>query len=158
MRNILSRRSAVASAFFLLGIVTTSLVLHAFQARAVQSGAFMGLNECFAPRQTLATPGGDKIEVEIVALALVGLDPIIPDADPFPIAVVPQGSQIPGVFMPPDGTLQTKEGPFDVYFDVSLTERANILALPCNCMGNLCRGLGCPDDAGICRQTRDCLK
>jgi hypothetical protein len=46
---------------------------------------------------------------------------------------------------------------FDVYLDVSMTDMAGFISPPpCNCLGNLCRGIGCPPTATLCQKTYQC--
>lgn len=158
MRVHLSARTVAALACFTLGVATAMTFLQPPEARAVRADGFVGLEGCFEPRKHLALrpAGSGKIEVEIVALELVAVDPLAPETT-FPVTVVPSGSVVPGAG-PPDGSLDTRKGPFDLFFDLSLTQDAGIFAPFCNCMGNLCRGLGCPSGAGLCKKRSDCLE
>jgi hypothetical protein len=152
MRASLIGRFVVGA--LLLGVGASAMVAwQGMPAQATQLDG-RGLESCLVPKHKLTLPGSEAIDVEIVALSLVGHSPAL---GTIPITVVPQGAIVPG--HPPDATLTTPLGDaFDVHLETSLTDLAGVAGIVlCNCIGNLCRGLDCPSGAGLCRRTADCF-
>ena len=158
MRTDISKTNVSYVLFFIFGIMVTLVIQNMYANAAQMSDGLSGLDSCLVSKHRLREPGiNEPIEVEIVAMELVGFRP---DIDLMPITILPQGALIlnPDPVIPDTQLITPLDTVYDVYFGVSLTDLSGITGMiACNCMGNLCRGLDCPAGAGLCRKTSQCL-